>query len=174
VCSSFSCMFQFNLGSCRGRDHMIVGFTSTCAIIISAYHPVCLDIIKGPLWSLSYSSWIYNYLWNQCLSPLKLWVRIPLMARYTRYNVMWYCLAVTCDSQWFFTGTPLSSSNKTELYDIAEILLKVALNTNNLNLSLNLISLNLSTIMSTPLYHCNASTRGLMIIKLMSMSLYLN
>jgi hypothetical protein len=30
--------------------------------------------------------WIYNYLWNHCLSLLKLWVRIPLMARCTRYN----------------------------------------------------------------------------------------
>ena len=27
---------------------------------------------QGPLWSWSYSSWIYNYLCNQCLSPLKL------------------------------------------------------------------------------------------------------
>jgi hypothetical protein len=26
---------------------------------------------------------------NQCLSLLKLWVRIQLMARYTRYNTMW-------------------------------------------------------------------------------------
>jgi hypothetical protein len=34
--------------------------------------------------------WIYNYhLYNQCLSPLKLWVRTPFMARCTRYNVMW-------------------------------------------------------------------------------------
>ena len=33
--------------------------------------------------------WIYNYLCNQCLSPLKLWVRIPFMARCTRYNIMW-------------------------------------------------------------------------------------
>jgi len=24
-------------------------------------------------------SWIYNYLCNQCLSPLTLWVRIPLI-----------------------------------------------------------------------------------------------
>jgi hypothetical protein len=31
-------------------------------------------------WSLSYGSWIYDYLCNQCLSPLKLWVRIRLMA----------------------------------------------------------------------------------------------
>ena len=27
--------------------------------------------------SCSYGSWIYNYLCNQCLSPLSLWVRIP-------------------------------------------------------------------------------------------------
>jgi len=35
-----------------------------------------------------YGSWIYNYLYNQCISLLKLWVRIPLMARCTRYNIM--------------------------------------------------------------------------------------
>ena len=40
-------------------------------------------------WSWSYGSWIYNYLCNQCLSPLKLCVQIPLMARCTRYNIMW-------------------------------------------------------------------------------------
>jgi len=28
--------------------------------------------IKGPSWSWSYGSWIYNYLCNQYLSPLKL------------------------------------------------------------------------------------------------------
>jgi len=33
----------------------------------------------GPSWSLSYGSWIYNYLCNQCLSPLKLWVWIPFV-----------------------------------------------------------------------------------------------
>ena len=38
--------------------------------------------------SRSYGSWIYNYLCNQCLSPLKLWVRTPFMMRFTRYNIM--------------------------------------------------------------------------------------
>ena len=42
-----------------------------------------------------YGSWIYNYLCNQCLSPLKLQVRIFLMATYTRYN-MRLSLSVTC------------------------------------------------------------------------------
>ena len=32
---------------------------------------------------------IYNYLCNQCLSPLKLWVRTPFMVRCTQYNIMW-------------------------------------------------------------------------------------
>jgi len=40
-----------------------------------------LQIVQGP-------SWINNYLCNQCLSPLKLWVQIPLMKRCTRYNIM--------------------------------------------------------------------------------------
>jgi hypothetical protein len=32
---------------------------------------------------------------------------------------------------WFSSGTPVSSTNKTDRHDIAEILLKVALNTIN-------------------------------------------
>jgi len=40
-------------------------------------------------WYWSYGSWIYKYLCNHCLSLLKLWVRIPFMARCTRYNIMW-------------------------------------------------------------------------------------
>jgi hypothetical protein len=37
----------------------------------------------------SYASWIYNYLCNQCLSPLTLWVWIPFMVKCTGYNIMW-------------------------------------------------------------------------------------
>ena len=36
----------------------------------------------------SHGCWIYNYLYNQCPSPL-MWVWILLMARCTRYNIMW-------------------------------------------------------------------------------------
>jgi len=36
--------------------------------------------------------------------------------------------------RWFSAGTPASSTTKTGRYDIAEILLKVALNTKNQNL----------------------------------------
>ena len=41
-----------------------------------------------------------------------------------------------CDhatGRWFSPGIPVSSTNKTDCYDLTEILLKVALNTINLN-----------------------------------------
>jgi hypothetical protein len=37
---------------------------------------------------------------------------------------------------WFSTGTPVSSTNKTDCHNITEILLKVALKIINLNLKL--------------------------------------
>jgi hypothetical protein len=50
----------------------------------------------GPSWS--FGSWIYNYMCNQCLSPLKLWVQIQL-----RWGVHDTTL---CDKvcQWLVTG----------------------------------------------------------------------
>ena len=56
-----------------------------------------------------------------------LWVRIPLRARCTTLRdkvCQWLPTG-----QWFSTGTPVSSTNKTDRHDIIEILLKVALNT---------------------------------------------
>jgi hypothetical protein len=42
---------------------------------------------RWPSWPWSYGSWIHNYLCNQCISPLKLWVWIPFMGRCTWYNI---------------------------------------------------------------------------------------
>jgi hypothetical protein len=84
---------------------------------------VCWFKYVGPSWSWSYGSWIYNYLCNQCLSPLTLWVRIPFR---------WDILDTTLRDkicQWFSPGTPISSTNTTDRHDIAEILFKVALST---------------------------------------------
>ena len=55
--------------------------------------------LMGSWWSWSYSSWIYNYLYNQWVSQLKLWILIPFMAR--------------C--------TPISCKNKNDRYDLTEI-----------------------------------------------------
>ena len=95
---------------------------------------------RGPSWPWSYGSWILNYLCNQCLSTLTLWVRIPL-----RQGIV---DTILCDKvcQWFATGwwfspgTSVSSTNKTDCHDIIEMLLEVALN--NITLTLNGFSRN--------------------------------
>jgi hypothetical protein len=66
----------------------------------------------GPSWPWSYGSWIYNYLSNQRLSPLLLWVRISIRARCTTLcNKVCQWLAI---GRWFSLGPPLSSTNKTD------------------------------------------------------------
>ena len=88
-------------------------------------------IFEGPSWSWLYGSWIFNYLCNQCLSPLKLWVWSLFMARFTRCNIMWKVCQLLAAGRWFSPGTPVSSINKTDCHYITKILLKVALNTIN-------------------------------------------
>jgi hypothetical protein len=89
---------------------------------------------KSP-WPWSYGSWIYNFLCNQCLSPLMLWVWIPLrrgVLDTTLCNKVCQWLAA---GQWFSQGTPVSSINKTDCHDNTEILLKVTLNTITIKIS---------------------------------------
>ena len=84
-------------------------------------------LFKGPSWPSSYGCWIYNYLCNQYLSLLMLWVWISFMARCTTLcDIVCQWLA-TC--RWFSQDPPVSSTNKADRHDIAEILLKVALST---------------------------------------------
>jgi hypothetical protein len=53
------------------------------------------------------------------------------------YSIQHYVIkSVTCIYWWFSPGTPVSSTNKTDRHNITEILLKVALNTINLNQSI--------------------------------------
>jgi hypothetical protein len=72
---------------------------------------------------------IYNYLGNQCLSPLLLWVRISIRARHTTISDK-VCQWLATD-RWFSPGIQISSTNKTDNHDITETLLKVALSTEN-------------------------------------------
>ena len=81
-------------------------------------------IIQGPSWSWSYGSSIYNYLCNQCLSPLTLWVRI-LFRRSVLDTTLCVCQWLAA-GRWFSLGTPT-----TDRHDITEILFKVPLNTNS-------------------------------------------
>ena len=84
-------------------------------------------LMTGTSWQWSHGNWIYNYLCNQCLSPLMLWVRISITARCTTLcHKVCQWLAI---GWWFSPGTQVSSTNKSDRHDITDILLKVALNT---------------------------------------------
>ena len=89
LCLRINATYYVN-GDRHGSDRMVVGFTTTCAII------------------------------------KKLWVETPLIARCTRYNIMWFVTG-----RRFSPGTLVLSTNKTDRHDISEILLEVALNTLN-------------------------------------------
>ena len=85
---------------CRGRDHIVVGFTDT--YVISAYHHTC------------------------CLLKHRSW-RGVLDTTLCDKVCQWLA---TC--RWFSPGTLVFPVNKTDRHDIAEMVLKVALNTINL------------------------------------------
>ena len=93
---------------------------------------------------LFFSSWRTMFVWSgnfqghvcacrftrPCIVHTEFWRLV--IARWTRYNIMWSSLSVTCDrSVVVFSGYSGSSANKTDRHDITEILLKVALNTIN-------------------------------------------
>ena len=85
-----------------------------------------LIFMRGLSW-WSYGSWIYNYLYNPCLSPL-MWVQILLrrgVLDTTLCDKVCQWLAV---GRWLSPGTPVSPIIKTDRNDITEILLKVASN----------------------------------------------
>jgi hypothetical protein len=87
---------------------------------------LCLNsTFRTDIWG-SRDRWIYKYLCNECLLLLKLRVRIELMARCIRL-IQHYVINLVCE--WFSPGTPGSVTKKTRPHDIAEILMKVALNT---------------------------------------------
>ena len=95
---------------------------------------------KGPLWPWSYGSWIYNYLCNQCLSSLTLWLRISLwrgVLDTTLCDIFVSNLRQGCG---FFCVLQFPPFNKTDRNNITEILLKVALNTITLTPSYKAIS----------------------------------
>jgi hypothetical protein len=96
----------------------------------------CMAIIKivtddtnvnmRPSWLWPYGSWIYNYLCNQCMSPLNVSVRIPLRRGVLDNTICDKVCQRLATSRWFSLGTQVSSTNKTDSHDITEILLKVA------------------------------------------------
>jgi hypothetical protein len=89
----------------RGRDGMVVKFTTTC--VISAYHQQSCDF--------------ESHSWRGVLDT-------------TLCDKVCQWLPA---GRWLSQGTPVSATNNTDPHDIAEILLKVALNTINLSPNFN-------------------------------------
>ena len=81
----------------------------------------------GPWWS--HVCWIYNCLCIQYISPLKLWIWISLRRGVLDKTLCDKISRWLATDPWFSLGIPVSSTNTTDNHDIAEILLKVALNT---------------------------------------------
>ena len=86
-------------------------------------------VSNGPPLSWSYGSWIYNYLCNQYLSQLTLRVQVQLRRGVLDTRLCYKVCQWLSAGRWFSPVNPMSSTNKTDHHDIAEILLKVALNT---------------------------------------------
>ena len=84
-------------------------------------------------WSLSYGSWINNYMYlcNQNLSPLTLRVLNPFRRGVHNTTLCDKVCQWLATGWWFSQSTSVSSTNKTDCHDITEILLKVVLNTTN-------------------------------------------
>ena len=125
---------------CSSPNKKVMRLTSVFFVIICKNWLVP-NTNEGQSWWWWYGSWIYNYLCNQCLSPLTLWVQIPLrrgVLDTTLCDKVCQWLAI---GQWFSPGTLVSSTNKTDRHDSTGILLKVAFkhlnpNSNPLNLIL--------------------------------------
>ena len=111
---------------------IFVCLSSSCVLCVQCYQ--CLWIAHSWLpvrYRLFVKQIIHSILHNRSISPLTLWVRIPL-----RRDIL---VTTLCNEvcqwhktgQWFSPGSLVFSTNKTVGHDIAEIFLKVALNTIN-------------------------------------------
>ena len=107
-------------------------YPSVLLIHILTLHIVYRNILYSLYYKCLYKThggWIYNYICNQCLSPLTLCVPIPLRRGLLDTTLCDQVCQWLTTGRWFSPVTAISSTNKTDRHDIAEILLKVALNT---------------------------------------------
>ena len=110
--------------------HVDDRFINLCHLL-DRFLPATASTKLGAIMVMIVLSWIYSYLCNWFLSPLTLWVRIPLRQGVLDTTLFDKVCQWLVTGRWFSLGTPVSSTNKTDRHNITEILLKVALNTIN-------------------------------------------
>jgi hypothetical protein len=82
--------------------------------------------------------WIYNYLCNQCISPLTLWVRTPFGRVVLDTALCDKVCQWLATVRWFSPGTPpVSSTNKADRHDISIISENDLLQGNKYNIQCN-------------------------------------
>jgi hypothetical protein len=88
------------------------------------YLSICFRIEKTcPVspWSWSYGYWIYNFICNQCLSPLTFWVLISLSRGILDTTLCDKVGQWLATGRWYSPGTLVSSTNEKTCHGIAEI-----------------------------------------------------
>jgi hypothetical protein len=130
-------LFFHNIKRKHSRAHLF----GSLAFIFSIGYSICFDSVVNFLFNLLLNLFFFNYIYmvipNNAYKPITntAWVR----ARLCKSQKECTRLATASDKvyqlfahgRWFSPGTPASSTTKTVLHDIAEILLKVALNIKN-------------------------------------------
>ena len=84
------------------------------------YLQTMTELYSGSILSWSYGSWIYNYICNQCLSSLKLWVWILIRRGVLDTTLCDKVCQWLAAGRWLFLGTLVSSTNKTDCHDITQ------------------------------------------------------
>ena len=113
--------------------------------------------------SWSYGSWIYNYLCNTCLSSLKVWIRFPLWRGVLDTTLCDKVGQWLATGRWFYLGTPLSSTNKTDRHENNSNIVESGVKHNNHTTSYALIILCESSSLHISLYissHHNSVKAG--------------
>ena len=123
-------------------DNTLWCLITPCDVWLHLVFSTSLSAFMEPSWlPWSYCSWIYNY-----NVPMQ---SVPSTTKVVKYEPRsWRGILDTTLSDkfcqwlatgwWFSPGMPVSSTNKTDRHDLTEILLKVALNTVALTLTLQI------------------------------------
>jgi hypothetical protein len=99
----YDCIFHARAMTIKeALSNVIIGNRKQCFegyVLCGSFYP---NLTSGPLWWWLYGSWIYNYIWNQCLSPLTLWVRLLLRRGVLDTTLSDKVCQWLATGQWFF------------------------------------------------------------------------
>jgi hypothetical protein len=127
--SSYFFFFKWIFRKCWKKNCVWQGLFYTQYINNCIFVCIKNNRFMGPPWTWSYGNLICNYLCNQCLSPLMLWVRTLFRRGVLNTTLCDKVCKWLVAGQWFSPITPVPSTNKTDHHYVTEILLKVTLNT---------------------------------------------